>query len=154
MKEIKLTSGKVTLVDDEDYGWLSEYRWWLNSGYAMRNRIEKGVSKTIHMSRVIMNAPDDMFVDHINRNTLDNRRENLRICTKRENCANRGVNRNNTSGVKGVSWDTESNKWKAQLRHNYKLINLGRFTNISDASEAYANGAKKYFGEFAHIERE
>jgi len=155
MKEIQLTQGKVTIVDDDMYDYLNQWKWYYNGRYAQRQQwMGNGKEKNIHMSRLIMNAPDDMQVDHINHDKLDNRRSNLRICTGSQNCANTRKHSTNISGIKGVSWDKINNKWVARMSYQRKYINLGRYTNLDDAAEAYANGAKKYFGEFAYVERE
>ena len=86
MKEIPLTRGKFALVDDEDYEWLSQWKWYCSTtGYAVRgckNRI-------LYMHREIAKTKPGMLTDHINRNKLDNRKENLRFCSHRENMKNR-----------------------------------------------------------------
>src|SRR4030065_939634 len=106
MKEIKLTKGKVAIVDDEDYDWLMQWKWRINSiGYAMRTVKKNGKARKIFMHRVILNTPSDMCSDHANHNRLDNRRCNLRICTKQQNQANAPAPKNNRSGGKGVSWN-------------------------------------------------
>lgn len=100
MRTIPLTQGKVAIVDDSDYEWLNQVKWYLkyvdeNRFYAARHRKIKGEKKTIYMHRAIMAGDldaiglDSKEVDHRNRNRLDNRRENLRICSKKENLENR-----------------------------------------------------------------
>jgi hypothetical protein len=93
--------------------------------------------------------PDDCYVDHINRNKLDNRRENLRIASKGENAINSKVPSNNTSGFKGVTWDKSKGKWQAQIMYQQKYIHIGRYTNLADAVEARRIKAVELFGEFA-----
>src|SRR3972149_622779 len=109
MKEILLTSGNFTIVDDEDYETLSQQVWYEINGYAVGSRH----SKNVIMHREIVNPPKDMFVDHINGVKLDTRRENLRICTAAQNRHNRGKQRNNTSGFKGVY--KVRGKWAADI---------------------------------------
>lgn len=99
------------------------------------------------MHRVIMNPPVGMEVDHINRNKLDNRRSNLRICTHAENLANRIKPRNNTSGYKGVVWNKSRSKWLAQITVKKRHIYLGQFDDIEEANEAYNLGFVKYYGK-------
>lgn len=87
--------------------------------------------------------------DHINRNELDNRRNNLRKCTIQQNNYNRGIRSNNTSGIIGVSWSNERQKWCAAIRHNNKLYALGRFYDKDEAIKVRLEAEKKYFGEFS-----
>ena len=106
MREISLSQGQVTLVDDEDYEYLSQWRWYANliSGkfYAVRT-VKKPSRQTILMHRVILNAQEDELVDHKDDNGLRNTRENLRITDRSGNGANRNAPSSNTSGYKGVS---------------------------------------------------
>ena len=138
------------LVDDEDYLKVSKYRWSVSlpCGYAER-RIK---GKLERMHRFIMNVPKGFMIDHVNMNGLDNRRKNLRICTKAENMRNRNKTRLNKSGYKGVYLDF-NNKWKAQLKKGKKVFNLGRFNTKEEAAMAYNTGAIKYFGPFANLNK-
>ena len=95
-----------------------------------------------------MNPGDDMVVDHINHDKLDNRKDNLRICSTRQNTMNQDVSKNNTSGITGVGWDKSSNKWIAYIKVNYRQITLGRFTNLDDAIQARMDAEIEYFGEY------
>jgi hypothetical protein len=151
MKEIELTNGKVAIVDDEDYEWLSQWKWLCtHKGYAARCvRIKNGNPITVYMHREIIGPPDGMFTDHINHDKLDNRRENLRVCTMSQNNANIPKRKNNSSGRKGVYWREDAKKWIAQISPGGTRINLGYFSDINDASCAYKNAAEKYFGDFA-----
>ena len=110
-----------------------------------------GDGKNISLHRFIMNCPPDMYVDHINCNTLDNRRSNLRICNRAENSKNRRKNKNSTSGYKGVFWDKNFLEWAAYICVNRKRIYLGRFNNPEKAYEAYVAASQKYHGEFGCI---
>lgn len=146
MKQIELTRGKVALVDDDVFDYMSQWTWCtVKSG----NKFYAFSGGGILMHRIITEAPDDMFVDHINGNGLDNRRKNLRICTPAENTANRKKNKNNTSGFKGVYWRSKKRLFEASIRKDKKYHYLGYFELAIDAALAYDAAAKKLFGEFA-----
>ena len=101
MKKIKLTQGKVALVDDGDFEWLSQWKWtYKNGGYAYRSIGSKG---HIFLHRAIMKSPKNLEIDHINGNGLDNRRSNLRFATHKQNIRNQQKQKNRTSKYKGVS---------------------------------------------------
>tara|TARA_R110000868_G_scaffold22844_2_gene93185 strand:- start:1428 stop:1913 length:486 start_codon:yes stop_codon:yes gene_type:complete len=159
MKEIQLTQGKVALIDDEDYEYLNQWKWYVqkwNVGfYAVRNiRVNKKYGGYVSMHRLITNNYDkNLITDHINGNTLDNRKLNLRICTYSDNNKNRNIAKNNLSGYKGVSYINQFNKYKAQIGINKKTIYLGLFTDPIDAARAYNEAAIKYHGEFANINK-
>lgn len=139
------------LVDIEDLPKLSKYNSWFISkrGDVYSQKWYKGKAKTYKIHRVIMDAPDNFDVDHINGNPLDNRKENLRVCTHAENGRNLKKKKNNTSGHVGIIWDKERNKWRASIKVFYKSIYLGRYNKIKDAVAARKLAESKYFGEFA-----
>lgn len=157
-KEIPLTRGQVAIVDDDDYDYLMQWKWYAEYNstyghyYATRTRkvSEKPGSKSIRMHRAIVNCPDNLEVDHANHNTLDNRKSNLRVVTKSENLRNRNVQSNNTSGYKGVIF--HAGRYRATIKVNRKNINLGRFDTIEEAAEAYKRAALRYHGEFACLD--
>lgn len=149
MKEIQLTQGKTTTVDDEDFEWASKIKWNYHNGYARRNVKVNGKSVSYFMHRIITNAPGKMEVDHIDGNTLNNQRKNLRVCTTSQNQANRPKSKNNTSGYKGVSWHKKNKKWFAQVNKNGKRVFGKYFESAEEAAEAYKKAAIEHFGEFA-----
>lgn len=154
MKQIPLTQGKVTLVDDEDFEYLNQWKWHaMADDYTFYVGRKEGwpIQKTIRMHRVITNAPGGMFVDHINGNGLDNRRSNLRLCTVAENNRNIKGNHRNTTGYKGVTWHKRDHVFIAQIRVNGKLFQVGRFSNALEAAKAYDKVAKEYHGDFASL---
>jgi hypothetical protein len=153
MKSITLTKGKVAWVDDEDYEWLNQWKWHANvhglTWYAVRGVGPSSSQLNIKMHRLIMNAPEDMEVDHINGNGWDNRRENLRLCTNLQNQWNRPKQRNNTTGYKGVK--RSRGKFRATIQFRKKDIHLGHFSTAEQAARAYDKKARELFGEFARL---
>lgn len=150
-KRISLSRNMCTLVDAGDYRELSKYGW-----YALRSDISfyaaRKVGKTtILMHREILKLTKGEYTDHINGNTLDNRKCNIRKCTNAENARNQKRRRDNTSGYKGVSYFKRDNNYRARIKVNYKQIHLGYFNNKTDAAKAYDVAAKKYHGEFAKL---
>lgn len=155
MKRIPLTQGKIALVDDADYEWLSQWKWsYIEMGYAVRRKTIDGKKCIFFMHREIMNCPREMVVDHketgVTDYGLNNQRHNLRICTPAQNSRNQIRPRNNTSGYKGISWIARLSKWQAQIRVDGKLIYLGVFFSKIDAAQEYDLAARKYFGEYAN----
>lgn len=149
MKRIHLKDGKFTLVDDDDFDRFSKFKWYLNGTNSVIGRMKKGAGKVYHLHRVIMDAPRDKQIDHINHNTLDNRKSNLRFATQAENNRNQRVQKNCKSGIKGVYWRPEKKRWRAVLRFNGKIVLDNMFINIEDAANARRVAAIKYQGEFA-----
>lgn len=131
-KIIKLLHGEETLVDTEDYEELNQYKWSLSShGYASRPITVDGKKTSVSMHRQINKTPDGFQTDHINRNRLDNRKENLRTVTWSENQLNTGLRTDNTSGEKGIS--KKGNKWQVHLRRDKKRYFLGNFDTMKEA---------------------
>lgn len=151
MKLINLTQGKQAIVDEEAYHDLSKFKWMFISGYAARNMRFGDKRKTQYMHRVINKTPNNMETDHVNGNTLDNRIENLRTCTHKQNMWNSKMQRNNTSGFKGVSFHKKTKKWQATLGVNGGLVYLGLFGKQREAALAYNYAVKKYFKDFAKL---
>jgi len=128
-----------------------QYKWHLTGHLNDKqycSTIQNG--KQILLHRFITGANKKDYVDHYNKDTLDNR-NNLRICTNQENRFNSCININNTSGVKGVSYDKCRNKWTASITYNGKKIYLGRHENIEDAKKTREEAELKYFGEFSPL---
>ena len=154
MKELILKNGITVKVDDEDFERVSQFNWFSFTATSGQCRVARqfwsnGISKTVGIHRFIMNAKDGDIVDHKNGDTLDNRKENLRITDKTGNNQNRKIHKNNKCGYKGVCWDR--GKWTAHIAVSGKNITLGRFTEVLDAARAYDAAAKKDHGEFARL---
>lgn len=155
--KIGLSKGQWTTVDLEDFQTLSQRRWRLGSGgyavseeyYGKIDASGKYRQKTLLMHRVIMDAPSGIEVDHINGDKLDNRRQNLRLCSRRQNSQNKSPHLNSASGFKGVVfWN---GIYAASICCNGKRIHLGHFETPEDAAYAYNQSAIEYFGCFARL---
>jgi len=145
IRYIPLTKRQVAIVDAADYEWLSKYRWFAKGGpdkyYA--GRVEKG--RSIMMHREIMKPPPGMVVDHINSNSLDNRRVNMRVCTPQQNTHNRRFT-GNASGFAGVY--PQGKRWRAMLQHNGEVVYCAVFDDKIEAAQARDRQARKRFGPF------
>jgi hypothetical protein len=155
MKEIPLTKGEVAIVDDQDYEWLMRYKWHaMHEGNICYAETTPRHGQNILMHKLILPVPDDMEVDHKNRNKLDNRRCNLRAATHRQNSFNQGKYKTVggealTSPFKGVSWDAEREKWRSTITIFKKQQMMGRFDNEHLAARIHDGMAQFLFGEFA-----
>ena len=155
MKEIKLTQGKKVIVDDIDFEELNKLKWYAHKGrgtfYAVRRSdIIDGKLTSVRMHRFIVNAPVGMYVDHIDGNGLNNRRSNLRIVTNSENMQNRGKQKNNKSGYKGVSLH-RGGKWTARIKIKDRYVHLGLFETKIEAHNAYQDAGKKNHRGFSKL---
>lgn len=147
---------KYTLVDDGDFELLNKWRWLGdrigNTYYVKRRDYTNGPpGKMTYMHRVILNPKKGMHVDHKDRNGLNNRRNNLRECTRSQNMVNQKPQKNGSSKYLGVGWDKARGKWKAQVCKDYKHTMIGRFDTEREAALAYDKKAKELHGEFARI---
>jgi hypothetical protein len=156
MKSIPLTRGYVALVDDEDYEAISAFKWSAHrharTCYAARAVIDCGQHRSLLMHRVILNAPPGIQVDHVNGDGLDNRRANLRLATRSQNQHNQRISLANSSGFKGVSYDSARASWRAHIMVNRRRIWLGRFTTAEEAAAAYRAASTKHHGAFGRLE--
>ncbi|MBZ2166364.1 HNH endonuclease [Methanobacterium spitsbergense] len=152
---IPLTQDKVALVDKEDLDYLNQWKWntlkMHNSYYALRNTYlgtfeGKKKFKMVRMHRLILNAPKNMMVDHINGNGLDNRKSNLRICSNRQNTQNRKHGKK-SSRYPGVYFNKRNKNWVARIQIKGKINFLGSFKDEKDAAKAYEKACRELVGE-------
>ncbi|MEX3628107.1 MAG: HNH endonuclease [Burkholderia sp.] len=152
MAYIPLTGGKFALVDDEDFQRLSVHRWLTDkTGYAFRFDRSGASARKIFMHRDVLGLTDPaVLTDHANGNKADNRKANLRECTKGQNNVNKGRQRNNTMGFKGVCWSPRLRKWYSYIRVPGARRFLGTYATPHEAHEVYCLAADLIHGEFAN----
>lgn len=147
-KEIPLTQGKTAIVDAEDYEVLSKFKWSYDGRYASRTDKD---NKKVYMHRVILEVSSNEIIDHINRDKLDNRRNNLRKASHQQNSSNSKMYSHNTSGYRGVyKW---KNYWRAAITYEGKQISCGYYRSKEEAAQAYNEKARELFGEFAYVNK-
>lgn len=153
MREVALTKNSVALVDDDDFERINKYSWRFHNGYAARTTSRSaGRRTTILMHREILGeVPENMDVDHINGNKSDNRKSNLRVVTRKQNMHNAPKKANNTTGYKGVHFDSRRGKYRARFKLDGKDCWLGYFENPHDAARMYNFWSKDLFGEYARL---
>lgn len=156
--------GKYALVDDDLYEKFNAYRWVgqkSRSGNIYAKRTEylgvkngKSITRVVMLHREIMNSSSKIHIDHINGDSLDNRKENLRYCTIAQNSRNRGKQKNNSSGYKGVSRMLGRNKevcgWRAEIQYSGKKIKLGSFKSKEEAYKKYCEYSKKLYKNYSY----
>jgi hypothetical protein len=151
LKAIQLTCGVQTIIDDCDFHKFSKFKWRAAktaSGFYAAREVYLGnkKSKAVLLHREITGCCKGFEIDHVNGDTLDNRRMNLRVCSHAENMRNRRLNRNNKSGFKGVV--CHGNKWRAEIKHNGRKMHLGIFDKKEDAARVRRDAEIKLFGDF------
>lgn len=148
MKKIQLTRGKFAIVSEADYEIVKDYKWYAHK--ALSNRWYARSAVVGFMHRFLTGVQEEMSVDHINGDSLDNRQENLRICSHLENLRNKKIYRNNKSGYKGVYFDKGKNRWIAQVVLGGKKITRSSI-DPEKAALLYDELAREYFGEYAKV---
>lgn len=160
MKKIALNQNKFTIVDDEDFEHLNQWRWFAtkrgNSFYAERSqRVGKrklGKSKGFKIHRLIMGITDPLVLcDHIDGDGLNNQKSNLRLCNRSQNNCNRRSSKNSSSKFKGVSYHRITKMWQSSMTKDKKSIYIGLFRTEVEAAIAYNKKAIELHGEFANL---
>lgn len=153
-QRVPLTQGKHALVDDEDHRWISNYQWYYGSGGYPCRGVDVGNDNIIIvlMHRLILRVREGVKVDHINGDTCDNRRENLRIADDSQNQANRQkLRKRKSSQYKGVHRSHSGKRWTARIGVRGSKHHLGTFIDEEEAARAYDSAAAYYFGEYAYL---
>lgn len=156
MPTLELTKGHTTTVSEEDYEYLSQWKWTFDR-YAYRTKSTQREKRPLRMHRVIMERmlgsaiPKGYDVDHIDGDKLNNIRSNLRLATRSQNLMNGPGKRESTSHYKGVCWFARNKKWLAQIKIGSKQLYIGLFEDEKEAALAYDRIARKEFGEFAYL---
>jgi|SRR4030095_7955285 hypothetical protein len=152
MKAIALNKGFATVVDDEDYDRLVKYRW--RASDCRPNGVVYAIAtiarKSVFMHRLILGANPGQYVDHINFDGLDNRRENLRLCTPAQSAQHKRMMVTNSSGYRGVNFNKEHKKYAAEIWVESRRVFLGYFDTAEEASVAYRKAAVVLHKEFTH----
>lgn len=158
MKKIRIAKDAYTIVDDEDYQYLSQFKWYYNKhrGYAhFGGRHSDLFRNKALMHRVILGLNDKssshIEVDHINRDKLDNRKSNLRLCDHSSNQSNSKLRVNNSSGYRGVHWNKATKMWRCKITRHGKTYELGYFSDRIEAAKVYNDHSVNLFGEFAYL---
>lgn len=152
---VTLTKGYEAIIDAEDAHLVEGFNWhakiFRHTCYAKSSPAAAKVLGSQYMHRIIAKTPINMITDHIDRNGLNNKKDNLRHATGSENNCNTEAYCNNKSGIKGVHWCNTKKRWKAQVRFKGYQKHLGYFRNIEDAKMAREEGCKLIHKEFARV---
>ena len=156
MKKIALTHGFVALIDAEDFELVSGHRWCASKGrttfYALTTiRMPDGRRTNLKMHRLIMQPPAEMQIDHVDRDGLNNQRDNLRLATPSENKRNCSTYSNSMSGFKGVCFCKDCHAWQARIVADNKRISLGLYATAEAAHAAYCAASIRYHGAFGRV---
>lgn len=149
--KVELTNGGFALVDDEDEASIAGYAWHRAGRGKNTYAVTRISGRTVYMHRRILSAPKGVLVDHENLDGLDNRRCNIRLCSKSGNSANRGLLATNKSGFKGVRYLPKSGRWQARIKVNGRSLHLGNWYAPEHAAGAYDEAAAEHFAEFARF---
>lgn len=151
VRQVPLTRGMFAIVDDDDYATASAVRWYASPRHGLWYARGRLGGKRVQLHRLIIGAPDGVMVDHVNGDSLDCRRSNLRLASVQENSRNsRG--RGSVSGFKGVKRAaSRRNPWRAYIEMDCRFVHIGMFSDRESAARAYDAKARELFGEFARL---
>jgi len=149
-KLIPLTQGQVAMVDAEDYESLMDWNWHAYWNKCTKSFYAQRSDSKLWMHRMILKCGKGEEGDHINHDSLDNRKENLRKASRSQNACNMRISVN-TSGFRGVSWSKSNKKWQAQIKIHQRPIHLRFYEAKEDAARAYDNAAIIHHGDFATL---
>lgn len=138
------------IVDKESIKLMMKYNWRIQDGYVSGRAYDKEVK----LHRFLTNCPNGKLVDHINRITLDNRLENLRVCNCKVNSRNRSVSSKSISGYNGINWNSKKGCWRVRIKVNKKNICIGNYFDLEQAKIARYNAEIKYWGESYQFNKE
>lgn len=149
---ITTNTNEKFFFDEEDYNTIKNFAWFSYNGYITTNNyIDKNYPRLLKMHRLVMQERNpNVYIDHINHNTMDNRKCNLRATTPSQNARNHKVSKSNTSGVTGVILQKTNQKWRAAIRVDYKTIALGTYDTFEEAVKARKNAEQLYFGDYSY----
>jgi len=151
MIKLLLTNNMFAFIDKEDFEKIALYKWTFTKANKHYGRVKSNTGLFLH--RLIMNAPQNLEVDHINGDTLDNRKSNLRLVSRKHNQKNMTLSRRSKSGYKGVSWHKKAKKWQAHLMSDGIRIYLGLYLFKEDAAKAYNIASLAHHGEFGKLNK-
>lgn len=155
MKEILLSKGFAAIIDDDDFERVSKFKWYTRSNGGSKFYAATGTpgdsNKKIYLHRFILEAPSNLQVDHINGNTMDNRKENLRLCTIQENLRNKKASGQYKGAIYAGKGRDLAKPWSARISHEGKNLYLGYYATAEEAAKAYDKAAKELYGEFAQL---
>jgi hypothetical protein len=140
---------ELFIIDISDFDTIRNYSWYPKRsewGTYCNGYVNK---KVVVLHRFIMKAQVGQYIDHIDKDTLNNKRDNLRFVTNQQNGFNRKVGKNNTSSIMGICWVESRNKWNVRIKLNYKNIFLGQYEDFDDAVKSRLQAEKLYFDDFA-----
>ena len=140
------SKGEEFYFDLEDYDKIKGYCWNRSQRY-VQTRLDTG--EIIMLHKFITNTDKETIIDHNDRNPMNCRKDNLRICSHSENCSNITKRKDNKSGVTGVCWSKKYNSWISYIHKDKKQLLLGRYLNKNDAIVARLKAEKDIFGDFA-----
>lgn len=160
--KLPLSKGFFSIIDSWDAQFLSQWNWtgrcnkW-GSVYAVRTVLTPFGSKEVALHRMVavragILTSTNLFIDHKNLDSLDNRSSNLRISTNAQNCSNKRARKDNSTGIKGVYWATRESKWRAYITVRGVYHHLGYTDTAEEAAALYAEASKRLHGEFGRTD--